>query len=242
MNTLREGVAVFLFPHHCVFCGEVVTVGRYVCENCEPILIDDDACPYCALPEIYCRCRKRAHFFDEITAVYMYDDMVRYGILRYKSGANRRMAGYMAKKMAETAKKKGYSIDAVAYVPQTRRERWHRGFYLNREIAGQLAQELELPLYDGLVKIFDAPAQKEMGFLFRRGNIAGAFDVRDPEEVKGKRFLLADDIKTTGETLDECAKMLKLYDADAVYALTFAVAHLKRKEKEKENAVEKKKE
>jgi predicted amidophosphoribosyltransferase len=33
---------------------------------------------------------------------------------------------------------------------------------------------------------------------------------RVPELIKGKTILLCDDIKTTGETLNECAKMLLL--------------------------------
>ncbi len=224
----------FLFPHRCVFCGKVISYGKYVCKDCKPAVIGADACRFCALPKKYCSCRKRARFYDEIAAVYLYDETVKPGVLHYKAGGDRRMAEYMAKRMAALAKRRGFTADAVAFVPQTKQERSRRGFYLNREIASLFAKEMSLPLYEGLVKLFDTHPQKEKGFLYRRGNVAGIFDVAVPQEVANRRFLLIDDIKTSGETLDECAKMLKLYDAQAVYALVFAAAFPKKQGKEKE--------
>ena len=54
----------------------------------------------------------------------------------------------------------------------------------------------------------------------RSGNLLGAFTVNEPSAVKDKRVLLVDDTITTGSTLDECAKMLKIYGVRAVYAVT----------------------
>ena len=40
--------------------------------------------------------------------------------------------------------------------------------------------------------------------------------------IKGKRIVLVDDIVTTGETLRECARMLKAAGAKSVTAVTAA--------------------
>ena len=54
-----------------------------------------------------------------------------------------------------------------------------------------------------------------------------AFDIKNPETVKDKTILLVDDIKTTGATLDECAKLLKIYGAAEVCCVCFAVSKKK---------------
>ena len=54
----------------------------------------------------------------------------------------------------------------------------------------------------------------------------GVFDVKDGASVDGKRYLLVDDVITSGATLNECAKMLKIYGAEQVFAVTIAASHL----------------
>jgi ComF family protein len=58
----------------------------------------------------------------------------------------------------------------------------------------------------------------------RARNVAGAFVVRDEHEFSDKTVCLVDDIKTSGATLNECAKVLKEAGAARVYALVLAVA------------------
>ena len=55
-------------------------------------------------------------------------------------------------------------------------------------------------------------------------NVAGAFAVRYRHDFDGRKVCLVDDIKTTGATLNECAKMLKQAGASKVFALVLAVA------------------
>ena len=58
----------------------------------------------------------------------------------------------------------------------------------------------------------------------RARNVAGAFIVREGHEFAGRTVCLVDDIKTSGATLNECAKALKEAGAARVYALVLAVA------------------
>jgi predicted amidophosphoribosyltransferase len=54
--------------------------------------------------------------------------------------------------------------------------------------------------------------------------VKGAFSLRCPEKVKGKRILLLDDVFTTGATVNECARVLMKAGAKCVDALTLARA------------------
>jgi predicted amidophosphoribosyltransferase len=58
----------------------------------------------------------------------------------------------------------------------------------------------------------------------RAKNVAGAFAVRRRHQFTGRVLCLVDDIKTTGATLNECAKTLKDAGASKVFALVLAVA------------------
>jgi ComF family protein len=58
----------------------------------------------------------------------------------------------------------------------------------------------------------------------RARNVAGAFAVRYRHDFAGRKVCLVDDIKTTGATLNECAKTLKEAGASKVFALVLAVA------------------
>ena len=50
----------------------------------------------------------------------------------------------------------------------------------------------------------------------------------DPKSIEGRRILLCDDLRTTGATLTECAKMLRIRGAREVLCLTAAVGYPKR--------------
>lgn len=56
----------------------------------------------------------------------------------------------------------------------------------------------------------------------RAVNVRGAFAVRQPEAIAGKRLLLIDDVVTTMHTVDECARVLKEAGAAEVYVLAVA--------------------
>jgi ComF family protein len=56
----------------------------------------------------------------------------------------------------------------------------------------------------------------------RQTNIAGAFQVKTPEQAIGKHILLIDDVYTTGATVDECARILVRAGAARVDVLTLA--------------------
>ena len=75
-----------------------------------------------------------------------------------------------------------------------------------------------------LRKILDNPPQSGLEDAdARRANVLGAYEAVHPERIAGKRFLLVDDICTTGSTLGEAARVLRQAGAADVLGLTLAV-------------------
>lgn len=56
----------------------------------------------------------------------------------------------------------------------------------------------------------------------REANVKGAFQVIRPDQVEGRRFLVIDDVLTTGATVNECAKALLAAGAAEVAVFTLA--------------------
>ena len=50
----------------------------------------------------------------------------------------------------------------------------------------------------------------------------GAFEARGSNNIKGKTVILVDDVATTGNTMNECARILKKAGAGKVLGLTLA--------------------
>ena len=118
----------------------------------------------------------------------------------------------------------GIPFDVVTAVPLHQQEHRERGFNQAEKLGQAVAKRLHLPYGVTLRKITVTAPQKELKAVQRTGNLLGVFDVC--ADISDKTVLLVDDVITTGATLDECAKMLKIFGAKEVYAVTAAATAL----------------
>lgn len=77
---------------------------------------------------------------------------------------------------------------------------------------------------NALVRIRFTASQTGLGPKERQQNLRNAFEVKHPEQMKGCRVLLVDDVFTTGATVDACARALKRSGVAAVHVFTLARA------------------
>ena len=82
-----------------------------------------------------------------------------------------------------------------------------------------------LELKNGIVykKIDTLPQAKITNKKRRLENVKGVFEIKNEEKIKGRTFIIIDDVVTTGGTMNEIMKILKKAGAKKVYG--FAVAH-----------------
>ena len=73
-----------------------------------------------------------------------------------------------------------------------------------------------------LYKIKDTLPQSKLDKEKRSQNIRGAYYIKNGQMIQNKKVLLLDDIYTTGNTVNECSKMLKQVGAKEIGVLTLA--------------------
>jgi len=98
-----------------------------------------------------------------------------------------------------------------------------RGFNQAHRIAQVFCRKINIDLLDDCLerRKFTKP-QVDLSGSERVSNIAGVFRVKNPEMVFKKDILLLDDVKTTGATIEEAARVLKEAGARRIWAITVA--------------------
>ncbi len=111
-------------------------------------------------------------------------------------------------------------FDGIVPVPPDRSRKREFGPIL--EAAKMVGRRLGIKLLSAnLVKVKQTPPQAGLSKAKRMKNLDGAFQLKAPSGIKGKKILLIDDVYTTGTTIGKCAQLLSKHAAD-VAAITLA--------------------
>jgi len=152
-----------------------------------------------------------------------YDDSSRQLVLALKHGDRLHLAPPLAQWMRHAGAELLAAADLQLPVPL----HWTRLFTRRYNQAALLAQAIAKAggppvAADCLIRRRRTPSQGNKNPSARRRNVAGAFAVRRPDKLRGRRVVLIDDVLTTGATVEECARVLKRAGAARVDVLTLA--------------------
>ena len=232
-----QGMNHLLWPAVCANCRQsICETDNSVCKKCWDELLSCTRGDYCrncgrdaskyALIEGSCPdCQGKEICFDSIARGGVYSQSLRQMILSFKNGHTEldTILGFLANSALAGS---GFITEIEFFVPVPLHwtRRIFRGYNQAYIIAGKLYHPLA-KINTDLVRIRRTKFQPMMTSVAARArNVAGAFAVRCGHSFTGKNICLVDDIKTTGATLNECAKVLKNAGAAKVFALVLAVA------------------
>lgn len=222
-----------LFPNKCISCGDIISEGEWICDYCHEMAEYVDSskrCLDCGLEKGRCDCEKSVFHFESCVAPFYNCGVIRNAFYSYKLNNKMHYAPFFADKMAFSVKNefRNINFDGVCYVPASRRSKLKRGFDQCRILAELISERLDIPLLDGeiICNSFSA-VQHKLTKDERFANVRGMYSCKS--DNTGKIILLVDDIKTTGATLDECARRLLFSGAYEVYCVTALISDHRRK-------------
>ncbi|MDO5708994.1 MAG: phosphoribosyltransferase family protein [Coriobacteriales bacterium] len=248
----REALSELLWPTRCVGCNLPGELLCEQCRADLPWIDQRWACPVCGAPGGWLTCtecdRSRDHVdqaipSDATTSVTAWDVRATICSLPFdgvgaalvtclKDGHELRLAPIMAAAMACSLDEArawdaldgrprfdALHTDVLCFVPATPAAYARRGFDHMELVARALSPFIDVPVLDALARR-DASDQRALGKESRAQNLAGTIEV--VADVHGLNVLLADDVITTGSSMNEAARVLLAHGAKSVTACALA--------------------
>lgn len=244
LNKLKH----LLFPSSCVFCGDGLVGDRIVCDSCRASFLAerDVLCPVCGKKAPRCTCplkHLKDQVFPNVTAAvgrfYNPDHssdsarLTRLLILKCKKfdldGVPELLAEDLAILLIGLLYRNGEDVRnwIVTSAPRNPDNLLKYGFDHGEEIAKALAKRLGCT-YESTLFRYSGKMQKELDSDERQSNAESGLAARKKSIIHGAKYILVDDVLTTGATMAAASKLL--YKNGAGMVLPTAVAktmHLK---------------
>lgn len=218
-SEITSAAADLLFPSRCHICRAPMKETVTICGKCLRLLpfISGPVCRCCGMEftagegrdHLCGQCLKQHPSFEKVVAFFHYEDPVKAVLHRLKFSGDTTGLAAVRRCVEESNVTLPEGMDLILPVPLHYKRLRMRGF--NQSLL--LAREL-FPKYKSIIRSDilqrseNTIPQTSLSREMRRENLASAFSVKNPEDVRGKRICLVDDIYTTGTTVEECSKIL----------------------------------
>jgi len=166
-------------------------------------------------------------YFDYLISSYKYYGPIRKLILDFKFEDKKYLYKFLSHRLEQLIKTylKDHSIDYVLYVPISLRRYFERGYNQSYILAKEISNYINVPIIKfGLIKVKHNKRQSELTHKERYNNTKNVYKANTLYDFKAKTVLLVDDIYTTGNTANECSRILKNCGIKKIIVATVAIA------------------
>jgi len=242
-----------IIPDLCLSCGKACFQKGELCRECYDTFIREskEVCPVCRCTATVCECgidfsRHTTELGNRKFAALTF----------YKSRTDYPDSDRLTEKMIYTLKTTGTYSEffswhladevrrifsdspenlhewRVTYIPRTQNKKLTSGVDQSEELAAGLARKLNIPK-DHLFGRYKGTEQKYLGKEDRMANMEESlYLTREPE--KGGKYLIVDDIITSGASMETAARLLRYQGAEQVFPVTVCRNMKKEKQTVKE--------
>lgn len=232
-----------IYPPRCPICGGFLHKGPqgnqdFPASFCTTCLagfrnISPPLCTVCGRPfageldeNHLCEdCLRKRPLYKAAGAPYVYDGPLMTAIHLFKYGGKSYLADSLGPLLLKFAKNWLPKTDGFLTVPVPlhKKRLRERGFNQSLLLAKHVSTTLHMQLdFLSLRRVRYTLPQTGLGKEERRKNVKGAFMLENPEVFKKKGVVLVDDVATTGNTLNECSRVLKKAGCKDIFCLVLA--------------------
>lgn len=228
---MLQDLLSLLFPEVCYTCDDALARGeKYICTDCAVKLPYTDHHLHGATELNPLQQRFWGKVPVRFAFSYLYfrpKGRVQRLLHRLKYKGAHELGEYIGKRYGALLSDHHYAdqFDLILPVPLHRLKLRRRGYNQSDSFAKGLSEAMQVDWSGSvLVRNTDTSTQTKKSRLDRWQNVEKVFEVKRPDQVKGKRILLVDDVLTTGATLEACAVVLLESGCSEVSVVTIAAA------------------
>jgi len=221
------------FPRSCFSCSDKLLENEEIlCNNCKEKLkfFERQVCDKCGFPlksglcEI---CKKENYVFDKARSVFSYEGVIKDLIHHLKYDEKTVVVDVLAEYIENFLKEENYISSDYIFVPVPLHsiKKKMRGYNQAEVIANSIAKFSGNEVRSKIItRNRFTESQTKLGRSARIKNLKAAFNIQKDYDFSNKKFLIIDDVFTTGTTVNEIAMLLKHHQAQEIRVLTIARA------------------
>lgn len=215
-------------------------MGGYLCDKCRLHLIKSPTiCFYCGKSSLYGQTHHtctRTNGIDGFFSLFRYNWLLKrlLGAVKFQlvrmifselwGSLSFEAAGEVVSTLKRWERRKTTGYLPVPLHPNRLRQ---RGFNQADQLAQYLNKLAPHPILQAAVRIKNTPPQSQQNSKQARNiNIRGAFAIKEPAIISDKNIIVVDDVVTSGATVRQLARCLRLAGAAHVYLFTLARGRL----------------
>lgn len=216
-----DSIIKLIFPPKCMFCGSILNLNIEV-EICSECM---NKIPFFNNKFFKLKNSIGLNYLDDVICLCHYSGIIKDCLIRFKffnkASYYRTFGKLLSNKVKSMTDYRKFDI--IISVPLHKSRLNKRGYNQSLLISKILSGETGIPeKSDILSRIKNTHSQSLLTRNERYENVRDAFKVNNINIIKNKCILIVDDILTTGNTLNECSRVLKEAGAKEVVAAVIA--------------------
>jgi ComF family protein len=228
LRILFRSIIDVVYPPLCLSCQALLDRGQeFICPDCWGSIAT-----VTAEFSLFMETRDKlltSGVIDDLVSIYVFEKEGAFQVIvhQLKYGGIQALGLELGKRLGRAFRERSIQADAIVPVPLHRTKQRERGYNQAELIARGIAFVTNIPVRSDLIRRRKyTETQTHLSLVERQANMENAFEMvpGKTDSVRGKYFVIVDDVVTTGSTIVSCGGILRSAGAGVIIAASIALA------------------